>query len=124
MADRICVTSLMRSRITAAGVPRQRRGREFTGSGRAPGQRQQRALELLARGRLPGPLLASDAPQVHDAIQPNPAKMLSPDAYGKRESPLSALFTRCIIIARTAKRAGPKRKPTWWKTSILRESSF
>ena len=51
------------------------------GWGKVPGQGQQRALELLAPGRLPGPLLVSDALQVHDAIRPYHAKMLSPDAY-------------------------------------------
>src|SRR5262249_19631387 len=109
MADRIRVTSLMRSRITAAGVPRQRRGRELAGGGRAPGQRQQRALELLGRGRLPGSLLASDALQVHDAIQPNPAKMLSPDAYRMPEpvsrpgaARMSASMTRIVLTSECA----------------------
>src|SRR5262249_23926914 len=55
-------------------VPDQRRGRESTGGDRVPGQGHQHALELLARGRLPVPLPASEAPQVHDAILPTPAR--------------------------------------------------
>src|SRR5262249_12918292 len=80
MVDRMPVTSLMRSSITAAEVPGQRHGvspREVAGR-RARGNN---AREFLARGRLPGPLLASDALQVHGAIRPCPAKLLSPDAY-------------------------------------------
>src|SRR5262249_29350584 len=50
MADRIRVTSLMCSSITAAGITGQRRGREPTGGDRVPGQ------EHSARGRLPIPL--------------------------------------------------------------------
>src|SRR5262249_13199911 len=63
MADRMRVTSLMRSRITAGEVPGQRRGRGSLGGRRVPGPEQEHALELRAGGRWPGPLLGSEAPR-------------------------------------------------------------
>ena len=54
------------------------------------GCKKQSALELLAGGRLPGPLLTSEALLVHEAIWFYPATVLSPDAHDEG----TALATR------------------------------
>ena len=71
MAARLWVTSLTRTGVTAAQVTGQNRGvspREVAG-GRARGQ--QLALELLARGRLPGSLQKPRPEQPTFLDQPN-----------------------------------------------------
>src|SRR5262245_29375830 len=76
MADRIRVTSLMRTSITAARVRGQRRGVSPQEVAGCRAKSKTHALELLSCGRLPVPLLASNALQGHDAILPCPAKCL------------------------------------------------